>query len=139
SKTKIGEGAPGEIKLGRVGKVRHLATVEPWHGNSVIVSEESTPLWKRTSIETGLSQAHALGWGDFDKDGSDDLAVGWRGKPFGVALYKRAADGTWTKSMVDDGGMATEDLVVEDLNGDGRPEIIAGGRSTGNVRIYWVE
>jgi hypothetical protein len=39
--------------------------------------------------------------------------------------------------MVDDGGMATEDLIVGDFNGDGRPDIVASGRSTRNVKIYW--
>ncbi len=157
NKRRLGEGAPGEIKLGRLNRVRHLATVEPWHGNSIVVYSEPTAppdpqaalrdkptaianaLWKREVIETQLAQAHALGWGDFDGDGADDLAVGWRGKPFGVGVYRRDPAGRWSKSMVDDGGMAAEDLAVEDLNGDGRPEIIAAGRATGNVVIYWNE
>lgn len=163
SKQKIGQGTPGEIKLGRVQRNLHLATVEPWHGNSIVVYErptlaydpqsgtrpEPTPLadfpWQRTVIESDLSQAHALGWGDFNGDGSDEIAVGWRGKPFGVAVYKKMPtppgrrNPVWQKFMVDDGGMATEDLAVADLNGDGRPEIIAGGRSTANLRIYWNE
>jgi ferredoxin len=37
SRRKIAEGRPGEIKLGRAGKSRYLATVEPWHGNSVVL------------------------------------------------------------------------------------------------------
>jgi hypothetical protein len=53
-------------------------------------------------------------------------------------MHKRAADGSWTKQMVDD-GVAVEDLAVDDLNGDGKPEIIAVGRATANVRIYWNE
>jgi hypothetical protein len=39
--------------------------------------------------------------------------------------------------MVDDGGMATEDLVIADLDGDHQPDIIASGRATRNVKIYW--
>jgi hypothetical protein len=39
----------------------------------------------------------------------------------------------------DDGGMAAEDLTVADLNGDGRPEIVAVGKATANVKIYWNE
>jgi hypothetical protein len=35
--------------------------------------------------------------------------------------------------------MACEDLKVADLDGDGRPEIIAAGRATKNVIIYWNE
>ena len=157
SKRKLAEGAPGEIKLGRVNRIRHLATVEPWHGSSVVIYEEPTiapdpaintkttrtaatdKLWTRGVIEDKLSDGHALGWGDFDGDGSDELAVGWRGKPaYGIAMYKRAPDGSWTKQFMDD-GVAVEDLVVEDLNGDGKPEIVAVGRATANVRIYWNE
>ncbi|HEV3203353.1 MAG TPA: FG-GAP-like repeat-containing protein [Gemmataceae bacterium] len=41
--------------------------------------------------------------------------------------------------MVDDGGVAVEDLVAGDLNGDGKIDIVAVGRQTHNVRIYWNE
>jgi hypothetical protein len=140
NKQKIGEGAPGEIKMGRVGGKRRLATVEPWHGNSIVIYEEPhSGLWPRRVIEESLAGAHAIGWGDFDGDGNDELAVGWRDKDFGVTVYKSVADGSWSKAMVDDGGMAAEDLTVADLNGDGKPEIIAVGRATANVKIYWNE
>jgi hypothetical protein len=140
TKQKIGEGSPGEVKMGRIGGKRRLATVEPWHGNSIVIYEEpDSGLWPRRVIEEGLAGAHAIGWGDFDGDGNDELAVGWRDKNFGVAVYKIAADGSWSKAMVDDGGMAAEDLTVADLNGDGKPEIIAVGRATANVKIYWNE
>ncbi len=156
SKRMIGEGNPGEIKSGLVGRVRRLATVQPWHGNSIVVYTEPTKpldpqagtltrpvaipdqIWEREVIDDTLDQAHALGWGDFDGDGSDELAVGWRGKGYGVAVYKRMPDGKWKKQLVDN-GVAVEDLAVGDLNGDGRPEVVAVGRSTANVRIYWNE
>ncbi|MEO7649712.1 MAG: VCBS repeat-containing protein, partial [Bryobacteraceae bacterium] len=161
SKTLLGAGGnPGEIKLGRIGgRRRAIATVEPWHGNSIAIYEEPVPpmnpqgapdlktsklhdgmKWPRQVIEDQLAGAHALGWGDFDGDGSDELAVGWREKNFGVALYNRSREGKWSRQMmVDDGGVAVEDLTVADLNGDGRPEIIAAGRKTQNVKIYWNE
>jgi len=40
---------------------------------------------------------------------------------------------------VDEGGMAAEDLTIADLNNDKRPDIIASGRATRNVKIYWNE
>jgi FG-GAP-like repeat/FG-GAP repeat len=143
SRTLIGEGSPGEIKMGRVGGRRMLATIEPWHGQSVVVYAEGKGPWSRTVIESGIGGGHALGWADFDGDGDDELAVGWRdAKPVkpGVAVYDVDRNGAMqSKAMVDEGGMATEDLVVADLNGDKQPDIVASGRATRNVKIYWNE
>jgi len=140
SRTLIGEGAPGEIKLGRVGGRRMLATVEPWHGTSIVVYAEQPGVWARTVIESAVTGGHALGWADFDGEGNDELAVGWRDKQPGVAVYAVDRSGALkTKTVIDDGGMATEDLVVADLNSDKKPDIIASGRATRNVKIYWNE
>lgn len=141
NKTKWADGQPGEVKLGRAGKRRVVATVEPYHGNNITVFEQPKnkgALWTKQVVDTQVLEGHAVGFGDFDADGNDELVGGWRGTNAGVALYKRTAEGAWKKQeMVDDGGMACEDLVVADLDGDKRPEIIAGGRRTRNVRIYW--
>ncbi|MGH9309252.1 MAG: FG-GAP repeat domain-containing protein, partial [Vicinamibacterales bacterium] len=138
--TLLGEGAPGEVKLGRVGGRRMLATVEPWHGANVAVyAERPTGPWAKTTIETALTEGHALGWADFDGDGSDELAVGWRRGPNpGIAIYFVDREGALkSKMMVDEGGMDTEDLIVGDFNGDKRPDIVAAGRATRNIKIYW--
>jgi hypothetical protein len=60
-----------------------------------------------------------------------------------VNVY-RAADPSaekldWQKQVVEDKGVATEDLACADFNQDGRIDIVAVGRATGNVRIYWNE
>ena len=143
SRTTIGEGSPGEIKLGRVAGRRMIATVEPWHGQSIVIYAEQPGTWARTVIESGIGGGHALGWGDFDGDGNDELAVGWRdAKPVkpGVAIYTVDRNGALrSKHVVDEGEMATEDLAVADLNGDKKPDIVASGRATRNVKIYWNE
>jgi hypothetical protein len=136
----VGEGAPGEVKLGRVAGRRVLATVEPWHGAGVAVYVEQpggTP-WSKRTIENALTEGHALGWADFNGDGDDELAVGWRRGEPGLAVYSVTGDGTLaSKMLVDDGGMDCEDLIVGDFNGDKRPDIVASGRATRNITIYW--
>ena len=141
SRTLIGEGAPGEVKLGRVGGRRMLATVEPWHGAGIAIYAERSGLWSKTTIETALTEGHALAWADFDGDGNDELVAGWRGNPKpGLAIYTVDREGALkAKTIVDDGGMATEDVVVGDFNGDKMPDIVAAGRSTRNIKIYWNE
>ena len=59
----------------------------------------------------------------------------------GVRIYKATDSlGTaWEKSEIDPGGVAVEDLTAGDLNGDGKIDLIAVGRATQNVRIYWNE
>jgi hypothetical protein len=141
----IGEGAPGEVKAGRVGGRRMLATVEPWHGAGVAIYAEKpgAPQWAKTTIESALSEGHALGWADFDGDGSDELAVGWRARgeaSRGLAVYFVDREGALKiKQPVDTTGMDTEDLIVGDFNGDKRPDIVASGRATRNIKIYWNE
>jgi hypothetical protein len=143
ARTLVGEGAPGEVELGRVGGRRMLATVEPWHGAGVAVYAEPADgkgAWPRTTIETGLSEGHALGWADFDGDGNDELAVGWRRGTPGLAVYVVDRNGALkTKMLVDDGGIDCEDLIVGDFNGDRKPDIVASGRATKNIRVYWNE
>ena len=155
SRRQIGEGAPGEVRLGTVDGRRMLATVEPWHGAGVaIYAEEPSGLWTKTMIESELSEGHALGWGDLNGDGRDELAVGWRSGPgAGLAVYavdragrligKQAVEvgvtGRGGGSGISPQGIDTEDLTVVDLDGNGRPEIVASGRATRNVKIYWNE
>lgn len=138
-----------EVKLGRVKDKQHIiATIEPWHGNQVVIYQpvegKFLKLWKRTVIDKDLKWGHALAWADLDGDGRDELIVGVRDSlspkdQCGVRIYRLQSDGNWVSERLDPGGVAVEDMVVADLNGDGKPDIIAVGRATGNVRIYWNE
>jgi hypothetical protein len=144
SGTRIGDGNPGEIRFGRVDGRRMIATIEPWHGTAAVVYVEPAKgapagtLWTRTVIEDQLVWGHALAWADMDGDGTQELVVGWRDKPGGIAVYDLDRDAkVLKKTMVENENMATEDMTAADLDGDGRPEIIASGRRTANVVIYW--
>jgi hypothetical protein len=41
--------------------------------------------------------------------------------------------------LVDDNEMATEDIRIADLNADGKIDIVAAGRASHNLKIYFNE
>lgn len=146
----------GEVRAGSLpGGGRFVAAVEPMHGNQLAVYRaprtpaSSTADWtdSRVLLDDKLVQGHALATADLLGTGSDQIVVGWRGggvpgAKVGIKVYatEDAAGATWKMhALVDDNTMACEDLKVADLNGDGKPDIIAAGRATKNVVIYWNE
>jgi len=50
-----------------------------------------------------------------------------------------AAGSEWRSTLIDDNTMACEDLKAADLNGDGRLDLVAAGRATKNVIVYFNE
>jgi hypothetical protein len=140
-----------EVKIGKLksGK-KVIATIEPWHGHQVVVytePEKAGDKWTRHVIDDKLKWGHAVSFADLDGDGGDELIIGVRddlsqkpGERRGVRIYKALDDvgSKWQRHDIDPGGVAVEDLAVGDL-GDGRMSIVAVGRQTGNVRIYWNE
>jgi hypothetical protein len=148
SKPHSNRGA-SEIKLGKLKNgQKYIATIEPWHGDQVVVytppTEQGQMLWNRHVIDEQLKWGHAVSCADLDGDGDEELIIGVRDAlnaevRGGVNIFK-AVDGTaskWIKHVVDNGGVACEDLATADLNNDGKIDIVAVGRATGNVRIYW--
>jgi hypothetical protein len=148
------EGA-GEVRFGRSGARGRLlvATIEPMHGDKVVVylGDRSTPdaPWDRRVLDDSFKEGHALACADLLGLGRDQVVAGWRlpnqeGK-VGIKIYVPADEtlSKWEAHDLDvkpDGdasGMACEDLVAGDLDGDGRLDIVAAGRKTKNLKIYW--
>lgn len=143
----------GEVRMGKLSPdVMFAAAVEPMHGNTLSVftedankSDTTTP--PRQVLDATLEEGHALGCGDLLGLGRDQIVVGWRGTAqnklgkVGIKLFvPEDSRGTkWTMHLVDDNTMACEDLTLADLNADGKLDIIAAGRRTKNVKIYWNE
>jgi len=145
-------GGAGEVRLGRLDKgQRFFATVEPMHGTNLVVYMEPAKntekgLWSRKVLDSSLADGHALACGDISGSGRDQIVVGWRamGKPgvrVGIKLFTAGdAEGKgWDQALVDDNTMACEDLCLADLNGDGRLDIVAAGRATKNLKVYFNE
>jgi hypothetical protein len=150
-KEESGFRGAGEVRSGKLpGGKRFVITIEPMHGNQACVytapaSDDRGGIWKRNVIDETLKEGHALACGDLLGGGFDQVVVGWRGKnnegKTGIKVFTPLdRDGKlWRQSGLDEDGMACEDLCLADLNGDGRIDIIASGRATKNVKIYWNE
>ena len=132
----------GEIRVGKgLSGNRFFAGIEPMHGNLLSVNWQLGKGFVRQVLCEDLNQGHALACADLAGEGQDQVLVGWRnpneeGK-VGIRMYRLATDGSWEAHTVDDNTMACEDLKVSDLNGDGRLDIIACGRASKNLKIYW--
>jgi len=71
---------------------------------------------------------------DVDRDGNDEVFAGFRGPGTSVLMFKFNGT-TWDRTVVDD-RIAAQDLRGGDLDGDGRPDVVAVGGSTHNVVWY---
>lgn len=133
----------GEIRAGgNNGEQKFLAGIEPMHGN-LLTRYNLNDGGSRTVITSELNQGHALGISDLLDLGADQIVVGWREpnqeKKVGIKLFVAldAEGSSWKDYWIDNNGMACEDLQLADLNGDGKKDIIAAGRSSHNLKIYW--
>ena len=128
------KGGTSDIAVGRLGRERYLAAVEPWHGNNIVVYRKHGREWMRSIIDDALPDSHSIATADFDGDGRDEIVVAERGKPGRVVVYSNEKD-AWKRTVVDE-GITAASCAVADLNGDHRPDIACIGSGTQNLKWY---
>ena len=141
-RTAIAKGSPApcpkcgtsDVTVGRLGKERFLAAIEPWHGNEVAVYRRNGKRWTRTVIDNSLVQGHTIITVDLDSDGRDEIVAGYRGNGASVLLYRAGAHDGWSKTVLD-GAIPANACAVADLNSDGRPDLAC----IGGKLLKWYE
>lgn len=142
----------GEVRHGQIRSrgVQVVAGIEPLHGNMVTLYKPALgdslfvpEAVERMVLEKNMAEGHGLVMADFLGLGRDQIVAGWRApNDFGVVGIKMYIPfnqywEAWDMFWLDIDGMACEDLVAADLDGDGKLDLIAAGRSTHNLKIYW--
>lgn len=103
--------------------------------------------WERHAFADGDAPggSHYFGFGDLDGDGWGEIAVGAKGKPFGngdwFAYWKNPGEEKlrqpWARVEVAKAETGATNILPGDLNGDGRPDLLASnGHGAG---VFWFE
>ncbi len=105
--------------------------------------------WPKKSIATGIASRQSgwiskqgapgvFAWGDIDGDGDVDIAVAGDGDA--RVFWLRQVSPLQFETRVVAGGFAQGGVAVEDLDGDGRDEIIASSYDANKLEIFrWVQ
>jgi hypothetical protein len=142
-------GAPrlgaSDVGTGMSNGRRVIASVEPWHGNEVVVYTEAAGDWQRRVIFDGVTSGHEIAVLDLNGDGRVDIVANDNsritenrpdGTP-GVHVFfspDDPANGEWSRSMIET-EYAMNGCVGADMNRDGHPDLVCTG-SGGMTRWY---
>lgn len=143
SRERITAGSPeawpksgaSDVAVGRLGRTRFVASIEPWHGNLVAVYTKRGKEWERRVIDESLTDGHTIVTVDLNGDGRDEIVVGFRGGDKGINIYYLEGK-TWRKQELSRGEVAAAACTTFDWNKDGKPDIACIGSATANLVLY---
>jgi hypothetical protein len=115
-------GGSSDVMFGHLGGKRFYVTIEPFHGNMVVVHmPDGKGGYTRQVIDDQLANGHALTLVDTDGDGNDEIVAGGNRSSQSMYFY-RAVDTSgqkWTRFQMDD-DMAPAACHTVDLKSTGK-------------------
>jgi hypothetical protein len=131
----------GETAVGKLAGKQFFATIEPFHGNMVVVyTQDAKGQYQRNVIDTSLVNGHTLALVDVDGDGIPEIVAAGNGSRANLFFY-RATDSTgqqWQRMLMDD-DMSANSCVVADIKGNGRKNDVVCIDSRGVNALKWYE
>ena len=115
-------GGAGEIAAGKIAGKQFFVTIEPFHGNMVVVyTQDSTNQYQRHVIDSSLANGHTLTLVDVDGDGIPEIVAAGNGSRADLFFFKAEdATGQHWQRMLMDNDMAPSSCVAADIKGKGR-------------------
>ena len=145
TRTEIARGDPAswpksgasDVAVGQIDGRRFVCSIEPWHGNQVVVYVQEHGKWQRHVIDDSLTDGHTIATAPLFGRDRDVIVAGQRGAGGGLVYYT-ATDSSglkWERHPIDLHITAAACAIV-DLNGDGRLDVVAIGSATANLKWY---
>ncbi|MEW6752090.1 MAG: VCBS repeat-containing protein [Candidatus Latescibacterota bacterium] len=124
------------MALGAFGPYEPGAEQVVWYEND---GEPGRGLWRKHVVCASFPRAFEAVAADLDGDGQVEVVATAWGEPGRVALFRHQGDprGPWTQQVLKEGWTRANQVIVADLDGDGRLDIVAAAERGSNEVRWW--
>lgn len=147
SKHTIQQDDPERLERHEVGDVDNdgdldIVIVKNLYGHLLWFENSGTPTdgqwWKRHVITTNLPGAYDVALADFNNDGNLDVAASsWvLGNQFAWFENSGNPRGDWKHHPLKENWRSANQVIIADMNGDGKPDIVACAER-GSLEVRW--